>query len=372
MIADTQSNLWFSYKQKRYNAKEIPQSISWLRRIIPQSALFSWSDTLEDWDWNKCHFTIIGMDDNRVRIVARRQKILNRTDHLSGNEIWLMLGIKITNVGKLVLESYNEPVEHNPPNRHSTSQISRWTFHMDVENSGDPKTHIRDAVIWAESDAQQAPQEIVDIRNEILQKQGIKEKSNIFDVETDHNEQIFPVIYPPRVDTHNNYIRSIFWERRQDEIVFSVVFNDEELNRAWFLDYIYRHFRRWKYGRIKDLESFNIILQNQKPVKLKFPGIYSNDEDLKADSTHGDKEGLLSSAPERDMLYFYSDQNHPVIFVNTSNHAMAEKDNNPQFWKWEYVAWGKDTPLVSGGGSKETVDAMLREMAMRTKPCNIF
>jgi len=66
---------------------------------------------------------------------------------------------------------------------------------------------------------------------------------------------------------------------------------------------------------------------------------------------------------------FYADANHPVIFVNTSNHAMAEYDNNPQFWKWEYAGWEKNTPLIVGGGSKEAADAMLKEQAMQEKPC---
>lgn len=369
MITDIESNLWFSYKQRRHHATEIPQSINWVKRVIPQNALFSWSDEPEDWDWKRCHFTVIGMDGSRARIVARRQKILDRTDHLSGNKIWLMLGINVIRVGNIEKERYYKPVEHNPPNRPQT-QISRWAFHMDVQNSGDEQTHISDAVIWIESNDAHVPQELVEIHNEILQRFGVSQDSEIFNVDTIHKEDIFPVIYQPRVDTHNNYVRSIFWEKKQGEIVFSLIFNDEELNRTWFLDYIYRHFRRWKYGRTKDLESFSVLLQNQKPVALKFPGIYSNDDDLNADSTHGDNDGWFSRAPARDIKSYYSDENHPVIFINTSNHAMGEKDNNPQFWKWEYVAWEKDTPLVSGGGSKETVNAMLQEQAMRAKPCN--
>ena len=301
MITDIKSNLWFSYKQRRYHTKKVPQSINWIQRIIPQNALFSWSDEPEDWDWKGCLFTVIGMNDSRVRIVARRQKILNRTDRLTGNKVWLMLGLKVTRVSDIKKELYCKPVEHNPPNRSQTPQISRWAFHMDVQNSGDEQTHISDAVIWVESDDTHIPQELVEIHNKILQRFGVQQNSEIFDVDTTPKDDIFPVIYQPRVDVHNNYVCSIFWEKKQDEIVFSIVFNDEELNRAWFFDYIYRHVRQWKYGRKKDLESFSILLQDRKPVALKFPGIYSNDDDYTADNTHGDKKGWFNRVPARNI-----------------------------------------------------------------------
>ena len=365
----TDSGIWFSYKQRRYQANKIPKQFMWIKRIIPQSTLFKWSDEPETWDWKNCHLSIIGMDKDRVRVVARRQKTLDRTDHLSGDKIWLMHGVITTDVSDIKSEDYTEPVEHNPPNRILGTPIKRWAFHMTVENSGDKKTHIEDATIWCKSDAAEPPKELVEIHDSIMQSKGVPKDSKIFDIDTEHEEQIFPAIYQPRVDTHNNYIRSIFWHKKKNQIEFSLVFNDEELNNAWFFDFIYRHIRRWKYGRIKDLESFSIILDNQKPVSLRFPGIYSNDDDLKNDSTHGDKEHFGKKTHPHNIEYFYADTNHPVIFVNTSNHAMAESDNNPQFWKWEYAGWEKDTPLVVGGGSKEAADAMLKEQAMQEKPC---
>jgi len=365
----TDSGIWFSYKQRRYYAKEVPKQFLWIKSIMPQNTLFKWSDEPEIWDWQNCHFSIVGMDKDRVRVVARRQKVLDRTDNHSGDKIWLMLGVITTDVTEIQPEDYNEPVEHNPPNRALGPPIKRWAFHMTIENSGDQETYITDATIWCKSNAPEPPRELTELHDSIVKSKGIPKDSNTFDVYTDHEEKIFPVIYQPRVDAHNNYVRSIFWHTKENEIEFSIVFNDEELNNAWFFDFIYRHIRRWIYGRIKDLESFSVILDNQKPVSLRFPGIYSNNDDLKNDMTHGDKESFWKKAPTHNIKYFYADTNHPIIFVNTSNHAMAEYDNNPQFWKWEYAGWETDTPLIVGGGSKEATDAMLKEQTIREKPC---
>ncbi len=363
------SGIWFSYKQKRYSARKVSKRFLWIKQFIPQNRLFNWSDEPEIWDWQNCQISSVGMNNERVRIVARRQKVLDRKEKRKGDKIWLMLGIIATDVSDIQDEDYNEPVPHNPPDREIGSPIRRWAFHMTVQNSGDEKTHIADATIWCKDDADKPPKKLVDLHNSILKHKGNPEHSNVFEVETDREETIFPVIYQPRVDAHDNYIRSIFCHKKGNSIEFSLVFNDEELNNAWFFDFIYRHIRRWKYGRIKDLESFSVILDNQKPVSLKFPGIYSGCDDLKHDTTHGDRKLLWIKAPLRDINYFYSDEYHPVIFVNTSNHAMAESDNNPQFWKWEYAGWEDDTPLVTGGGSKQSADAMLKEKAIKENPC---
>jgi hypothetical protein len=47
---------------------------------------------------------------------------------------------------------------------------------------------------------------------------------------------------------------------------------------------------------------------------------------------------------------------HPIIFINTSNHAMSEHDTNHRLWKWEYIAWQKDGPIEFGERSREEID----------------
>jgi hypothetical protein len=44
------------------------------------------------------------------------------------------------------------------------------------------------------------------------------------------------------------------------------------------------------------------------------------------------------------------------VFVNTSNHALAEKDNNHDFWKREYVPWSKTTPIKHGEKTRKDTE----------------
>ena len=59
--------------------------------------------------------------------------------------------------------------------------------------------------------------------------------------------------------------------------------------------------------------------------------------------------------------YNFQDTNHPVIFVNTSNHALAPHDNNHDLWKWEYVPWSEKIPIKSGSKSRQEVESFFKE-----------
>ena len=45
-----------------------------------------------------------------------------------------------------------------------------------------------------------------------------------------------------------------------------------------------------------------------------------------------------------------------MIFVNTSNHALAPHDNNHDLWKWEYVPWSKKIPIKLGTKTRQEVE----------------
>lgn len=366
---EEKSKIWFSYKQKEYKAIRLPKFFRWTEQFFSPKVLFDWSEDQKQWDWKDCRFSVVGNDEDSARVAVRRQKTLDRTDALSGNKIWLMLGIDVTTVEKPEFKKYHEPKKN--PQQSLEQKITRWEIKVTNKNEGNLDTFTSDVCIWMESDdSQNTPPKLLDLYNKIQDTIGTTRDSNIFDVYTPHNEDIFPVIYQPRVDTLHNYIRAIFWDRQQDGIEISVVFNDEQLKRAWFLDVVYRYLiRKPAYGRISDLESFKIIITDGKSTHLKFPDIYSNSDTLDDDSTHGDSTKWGKKTPSHKIKYYYSDEKHPIIFVNTSNHAMAEHDTNPQFWKWEYVGWEENTPLVVGGGTRDAVDQMLQEEAIREEYC---
>ena len=109
------------------------------------------------------------------------------------------------------------------------------------------------------------------------------------------------------------------------------------------------------HGRVMDLESFKILVKEDPTAnRFTFEGIYSNNHEINADSIHGDKPP--PAAPNHHIKYYFVDHKHPVVFVNTSNHAMAEHDTNPRIWKLEYVPWLEDAPVKLGGKSRDQVD----------------
>jgi hypothetical protein len=87
-----------------------------------------------------------------------------------------------------------------------------------------------------------------------------------------------------------------------------------------------------------------------------FENIYSykngKNNGLNEDSIHGNPPG----DGKIPISYYFVDFNHPVVFVNTSNHAMAEHDANHKLWKWEYVPGIRDSPITLGNESRRTID----------------
>jgi hypothetical protein len=123
----------------------------------------------------------------------------------------------------------------------------------------------------------------------------------------------------------------------------SLIFNNEQLRKHSFLNNIYQSFRYYNYGRILDIETFRIRFSDDAKSKFIFRDIYSERYSLEYDSIHGD---FGASAPEHDVKYYFNTEKHPVLFINTSNHAMAEHDSNSNLWKWEYIPWLDNSPVL--------------------------
>ena len=123
----------------------------------------------------------------------------------------------------------------------------------------------------------------------------------------------------------------------------TLVFQDEVLRKHGILDGIYRYIRLLRYKRTVDIETFSF-----KNGQFTFEDIYSGDSNLFEDSIHNQQE--ISAK------YYFQDNNHPVIFVNTSNHALAPHDNNHDLWKWEYVPWNNNIPIKLGNKTREETE----------------
>ena len=114
------------------------------------------------------------------------------------------------------------------------------------------------------------------------------------------------------------------------------------------------------YGRKQDIETFKIIVENGSGYFV-FKNIYSKKDDkefdLKFDNIHGDK----NNASKRKIKYFFMNSRHPIIFINTSNHAMAENDANHSLWKWEYIPWLENSAVILGNKTREEVEKQMEE-----------
>ncbi|MCX9012829.1 MAG: hypothetical protein OIN66_17145 [Candidatus Methanoperedens sp.] len=186
------------------------------------------------------------------------------------------------------------------------------------------------------------------------------ESDNIFDVELDEkDDRIIPVIYMPAVDTLGNFLREVHCAEKPPtdngsvEVEVSLVFNNELLRRHSLVHKIYEVIRRLRYGRTRDIETFKIIARKDfKDNALIFEDIYSDYYQLEEDTIHGDPH----KAPERGVRYYFIDYRHPVIFINTSNHAMAGHDTNHHIWKWEYIPWLEHAPVKLDCKTREEID----------------
>jgi len=184
--------------------------------------------------------------------------------------------------------------------------------------------------------------------------------TNKFNLDVDPHHECNPVVYQPAVDGMKNFIREIHCSTKNEmdekkEVEVTLVFNNEELRKHKILNKIYERVRLVKYGRLRDIESFVILADSDdnKANGLRFTNIYSGSNNLEEDTIHGDAIGDL---PPHRVKYYAADYKHPVIFINTSNHAMAEHDTNPGLWKWEYVPWVEDRPFESDEKSRKEVD----------------
>ena len=306
----------FSYKQEVYD--EVKEG---------KRYFLYWRNEEKIWDYNECKVKVIGMSNNRVRVIVRRKKSGYSRFMKSDFEVNLMLGF-------IVRDVYKETVD------------DKTILMFQIEQSRD-KMHrdLKDVKIWSE-----LTHETEDLYNKIMQEKNNEIQNKIIEADyLDRSTSMVPVIYQPKVDAWENFLREIHVHKEENgSFQITLVFQDEVLRRHGILNGIYRYIRLLKYKRTVDVETFSY-----KNKQFFFEDIYSGESNLFEDTIHNKKE-----IPAK---YFFQDENHPVIFVNTSNHALAPHDNNHDLWKWEYVPWSDKIPIKSGEKTRAEVEIELRE-----------
>jgi hypothetical protein len=351
------SECWFSYRERRWDVKK------GLEGWVSNKYKFFWTGEVEVWDYPACCISLARAADEKLKIVVRRKKPGHSNFHGKDIEIRKMIGFDLEKVYRPWTEKYI--ARENEGNRKPIQgPENRWVFQFNDN-----------CWIW------EWTQEGIPIENSRIYSfyrslckeisHPTKESDNIFSVKdvTDINPEaddgvtprkVLPVIYQPAVDCMKNYARYVYCSpyKMADgccEVEVSIVFNNEQLRKHSFFNNTYEVIRYYLYGRTHDIETFRIRFKDEtEDYKLIFPSTYSGENDLEQDSIHGDS---IKPAPEHNVKYYFIQKEHPVIFINTSNHSMAEYDANHSLWKWEYIPWLKNSPIESGDKNRSQIEA---------------
>ncbi|HEX7032844.1 MAG TPA: hypothetical protein VF172_07585 [Nitrososphaera sp.] len=354
LMADASDDkFWFSHWTYDYEVKdtELMKKEFLLLKNKPQIKM----------DWDNCTINIAtALDDGKIRFVVRSKTDRN-SDYMGAKpvQIRFMLGIDVApdSISEVRTEPYkiDRDSKRKDLNSLKGEEHERWVFNLGEQ---------AEVWQWAKKDQDMRSSKVFALRERIRKFLDLPKGSSggkIFRVRVEQLDKVIPVIYQPAVDSLDNFLREVHChiknERDDDslDVEVTLVFNNEYLRRFWILDHSYKWFRKIKYGRMLDIETFHIHFVRDKLDKnyFVFEGIYSGPDDLQHDSTHFD----VGKRVEHEIAYYLADQFHPIVFVNTSNHAMAEHDNNHELWKWEYIPWIKRAPIKLGNKSRKQIDA---------------
>lgn len=333
----TSEEFWFSHREEKWHVEK---------------ETFSWTREKQVWDWDSCTIGLVRTtSDNKLKIVVR-SKTESYSEYMGEKNVTLrfMLGFDVTKVSEPQSEPYVAR-KYKPEKKEGPKE--RWVFQLDDDHW-----------IWQwapkEGDLHSSPvyRLFERVRDEISSPSLTGH--NIFEVDVEsQGDKYIPVIYQPAVDALKNFVREIHCaelpstQDEYQEIEVSIIFNNEQLRDHAIANEFYERFRLFFWGRTLDIETFRILVPKEiNDKKFVFKLIYSDDAQLNVDDKHGDPP----IAPKRRIKYFFVNQNHPVVFVNTSNHAMAEHDTNDRLWKWEYIPWAADAPIKLGNKTRKKIN----------------
>ena len=320
--------IWFSYTQMEYDPNKLNTSQFWTKEP-------------KRWNWNNCKFTLIPIGDNKVRIVIRRRKYFISRNKRKKVQIDLMLSVIVLSFEEpKIFEEKITKGNNIPQNENHSRKVIELTIENDLRGDDRP---LEQCQIWQLTDEDDSSINKLYEELKVVMTQPPKlDHDVIFDSDAPSKNGVIPVIYQPRVDAWKNMLHEVRLSMEDNGYLkVTVVFEDEHLIEHWYVDWIYRIIRFFGYGRIRDIESFKIKSDEETTTHFNFEKIYSGNNVLYRDSIHEDQP----PAPDRVMKHWHVAKNHPIVFVNTANHAMAEFDTNHAHWKWEYVPWDDEGPV---------------------------
>ncbi|MBM9577924.1 hypothetical protein JWG45_12275 [Leptospira sp. 201903070] len=140
-----------------------------------------------------------------------------------------------------------------------------------------------------------------------------------------------PIFVQPRKDIDDgNSLEVVYCSARETSsgkrIELSLVFRDERHPSPW-KDFIYRIYRKFRYGRSKDIESLRVqFSQKGEWSAIHLKNVYSGDQTFDTDPVKH-----LDSILKPDLMKL--EKKRPILYVNTWNHMFSETDQNPTLEK---------------------------------------
>lgn len=342
--------VWFTVKEKKWK--------------VGYFGKFFWTGKEELWDSDNCRVSLARTLKDQFLVVVRSSQ--TKYSRFMGKEVMLRYMIGFELLGKP-----SEPrtemyiARNNFPDRREGPK-TRWVLQLD------DKHWIWE---WAQEGNDITNSTIYSLYQLIVNEleHPTLNPNNIFDAQVPvQNDRVIPVIYQPSVDALKNFVREVHCAKGPTNsdgsyaVEVSILFDNERLRQHGVLNSIYAVIRRLLYGRLMDLESFKILMgKDEASDRFTFAGIYSNEEEMNADSIHGDQ---TLPVPEHVIKYYFANRYHPVVFINTSNHAMAEHDTNDKIWKWEYIPWLNDAPIKLGSMTRNEIEQSLKSHANSGNP----
>ncbi|MCL2134207.1 MAG: hypothetical protein FWH37_01430 [Candidatus Bathyarchaeota archaeon] len=336
--------VWFTVKERRWR--------------IGFFGKFSWMGVERFWDSGNCTISIAKSFSNDCLIVVRSNRSLYSS--FMGKKVVLryMLSFEISKVPANPRTEIYVAIHKRFIKGRGRVSKKRWILQLDDKHW-----------IW------EWVQEGKDITNSTIYQlycKIVKTLKQSFEVNIQvqknmfiKEEEVLPVIYQPSVDALKNFVREIHCAKQSPDVYgtyiieVSLLFNNERLRQHGLFNSIYKSIRYLIYGRTMDIETFKIhVHKNSADNYFTFEGIYSGHNGINADSTHGDKKLPLS---KHSIKYYFINQNHPIVFINTSNHAMAEYDTNNKLWKWEYIPWLTNTPVKYGTLTRKELEKKIKK-----------
>ncbi|MDI7208667.1 hypothetical protein QMN03_17515 [Leptospira santarosai] len=158
-----------------------------------------------------------------------------------------------------------------------------------------------------------------------------KNELPIFSTNLECSRKELPLFIQPIRDIEDgNGLETIYCNRRETpsgkRIELNLVFQDERHPSVW-KDKIYRFYRGFKYGRYKDIETIRLQFSKTEELStIHLKNVYSGKQKFAEDPVYH-----FDSVLKPEQLMKENQKN--ILFINTWNHILSEKDFNPELSK---------------------------------------